>query len=157
MVTGLFAMLLGVEPRAVHEWYLGVYVDAVEWAELPNTLGMSQFADGGWVASKPYAATGKYIDRMGNYCSRCRYSPGESSGPAACPFTALYWDFLQRHEARFRDHPRMALQVRNLDRLDESTRARIRETAGEIRRRLGAGAERPGAAAGTGTSEGRST
>jgi len=139
MVTGLFAMLMGVEPREVHEWYLGIYVDAVEWAELPNTLGMSQFADGGWVASKPYAATGKYIERMGNYCGRCRYSPGVSSGPAACPFTALYWDFLQRHEARFRDHPRMALQVRNLDRLDESTRARIRETAGEIRRRLAAG------------------
>jgi deoxyribodipyrimidine photolyase-related protein len=146
MVTGLFAMLLGVEPRRVHEWYLAVYVDAVEWAELPNTLGMSQFADGGWVASKPYAATGKYIQRMGNHCDGCRYAPAEAHGPRACPFTVLYWDFLQRHEARFRDHPRMALQVRNLDRLDESTRARIRETADGLRSRLAAAAGWNGAA-----------
>jgi len=136
MVTGLFALMLGVEPRQVHEWYLAVYVDAIEWVELPNTLGMSQFADGGWVGSKPYVATGKYLQRMGNHCRDCRYAPERSHGPDACPFTVLYWDFLQRHEDRFRDHPRMALQVRNLARLDESTRARIRESAGEIRRRL---------------------
>jgi deoxyribodipyrimidine photolyase-related protein len=136
MVTGLFAMLMGVEPRRVHEWYLAIYVDAVEWVELPNTLGMSQFADGGWMASKPYVATGKYIQRMGNHCSGCRYEPGQSHGPGACPFTVLYWDFLQRHENRFRNHPRMSLQVRNLDRLDESTRARIRESARELRDRL---------------------
>jgi len=147
MVTGLFAMLLGVEPRQVHEWYLAVYVDAVEWVELPNTLGMSQFADGGWLASKPYAATGKYIQRMSNYCQSCRYAPGQSSGPDACPFTVLYWDFLQRHEARFRDHPRMALQVRNLGRLDESERTRIRETAEVLRNRLAAGATEDQAAA----------
>jgi deoxyribodipyrimidine photolyase-related protein len=136
MVTGVFAMLAGVEPRRVHEWYLAVYVDAVEWVELPNTLGMSQFADGGWMASKPYAATGKYIQRMGNYCGGCRYAPGQSHGPDACPFTVLYWDFLQRHETRFRSHPRMSLQVRNLERLDESARLRIRESAEEIRGRL---------------------
>jgi deoxyribodipyrimidine photolyase-related protein len=147
MVTGLFAMLLGVEPRQVHEWYLAVYVDAVEWAELPNTLGMSQFADGGWLASKPYAATGKYIQRMSNYCEACRYAPGSSSGADACPFTVLYWDFLQRHEARFRDHPRMALQVRNLDRMDESDRVRIRETAMKLRNRLAAGTRDDEAAA----------
>ena len=147
MVTGLFAMLLGVEPQRVHEWYLAVYVDAVEWVELPNTLGMSQFADGGWLASKPYAATGKYLQRMSNYCGRCRYAPGRSSGPDACPFTVLYWDFLQRHQSRFRNHPRMALQVRNLDRLDESERARIRETAGDIRDRLASGARDETAAA----------
>jgi len=153
MVTGLFAMLLGVEPRKVHEWYLAVYVDAVEWVELPNTLGMSQFADGGWLASKPYAATGKYIQRMSNYCGTCRYAPGKSSGQDACPFTVLYWDFLQRHQSRFRDHPRMALQVRNLDRLDESERARIRETAEGLRSSLAAGA-RDGLAAAPGDRQG---
>jgi deoxyribodipyrimidine photolyase-related protein len=143
MVTGLFAQLLGVEPRAVHEWYLAMYVDAVEWVELPNTLGMSQHADGGLMATKPYIATGQYIARMSNHCARCRYDPKASTGPRACPFTTLYWDFLDRHEPRFRDHPRLALQVRNLDRLDESTRAAIREGADSIRRRLAVG---PGAA-----------
>jgi len=157
MVTGLFAMLLGVEPRQVHEWYLGIYVDAVEWVELPNTLGMSQFADGGWLASKPYAATGKYIQRMSNHCEDCHYAPGRSSGPDACPFTVLYWDFLQRHETRFRNHPRMALQVRNLDRLNESARARIRETADEIRSRLAVGAGWNAAAAAGSHPEGTST
>ena len=133
MVTGLFALLLGVEPRQVHEWYLAVYVDAVEWVELPNTLGMSQFADGGLMASKPYAATGKYIERMSNHCGGCRYDPARSTGPTACPFTTLYWDFLERHQERFRAHPRMGLQVRNLDRLDESTRLAVREQARQVR------------------------
>jgi deoxyribodipyrimidine photolyase-related protein len=139
MVTGLFAQLLGVEPRQVHEWYLAVYVDAVEWVEAPNVLGMSQHADGGLMASKPYVATGKYISRMSNHCGGCRYDPATSTGPRACPFTTLYWDFLDRHAARFRDHPRLALQVRNLDRLDESTRTAIRERAGELRSRIAAG------------------
>jgi len=142
MVTGLFAQLLGVEPREVHEWYLAMYVDAVEWVELPNTLGMSQHADGGLTASKPYIATGQYIARMSNHCAGCRYDPKAAMGPRACPFTTLYWDFLDRHEARFRNHPRLALQVRNLGRLDESTRAAIREQARGIRQRLAAG---PGA------------
>jgi deoxyribodipyrimidine photolyase-related protein len=136
MVTGLFAQLFGVEPRAIHEWYLAMYVDAVEWVELPNTLGMSQHADAGLMASKPYIATGQYIARMSNHCARCRYDPKAATGPRACPFTTLYWDFLDRHERRFRDHPRLALQLRNLDRLDESTRAAIREGADGIRQRL---------------------
>jgi deoxyribodipyrimidine photolyase-related protein len=139
MVTGLFAQLLGVAPRQVHEWYLAVYVDAVEWVELPNTLGMSQYADGGLMASKPYIASGKYIDRMSNYCRSCRYAPSRSTGTRACPFTTLYWDFLDRHQARFRNHPRLALQLRNLDRLDESTRTAIRERSGEIRASLRSG------------------
>ncbi|HSN71598.1 MAG TPA: cryptochrome/photolyase family protein, partial [Steroidobacteraceae bacterium] len=136
MVTGLFALLLGVAPKRVHEWYLAVYVDAVEWVELPNTLGMSQYGDGGVMASKPYAASGKYIDRMSNYCAGCRYDPGESTGERACPFTTLYWDFLMRHEQRFADHPRMALQVRNLERLDDVTRRRIRSAATALRERM---------------------
>jgi deoxyribodipyrimidine photolyase-related protein len=112
-------------------------VDAVEWVELPNVLGMALYADGGVMASKPYAATGKYIDRMSNYCSGCRYQPGESTGPQACPFTTLYWDFLDRHEARFANHPRMALQVRNLRRLSPTARESIRTRATELRQAAG--------------------
>ncbi|MEM9305226.1 MAG: cryptochrome/photolyase family protein, partial [Pseudomonadota bacterium] len=136
MVTGLFSLLFGVAPRAIHEWYLAVYVDAVEWVEAPNVLGMSQYADGGFLASKPYAATGKYIQRMSNYCKGCRFSPAKRLGEDACPFTTLYWDFLLRHEARFARHPRMALQVRNLGRIVDEERAAIRERAHELRTAL---------------------
>jgi deoxyribodipyrimidine photolyase-related protein len=139
MVTGLFALLYGVDPKAVHRWYLSVYVDAVEWVELPNTLGMSQFADGGVMASKPYAATGKYIERMSNYCESCRFRPDRRTGADACPFTTLYWDFLLRHEARFANHPRMALQVKNLKRIEEPERQAIRARVLEIRRMPGVG------------------
>ncbi|AOS46145.1 Deoxyribodipyrimidine photo-lyase-related protein [Lacunisphaera limnophila] len=133
MVTGLYGLMLGVEPRKVHEWYLAVYVDAVEWVELPNTLGMSQYADGGIMASKPYVATGKYIQRMSNYCAGCRFDPAKATGPEACPFTTLYWDFLQRHEKRLAANPRMALQVKNLARLKPAELAAIRQQAGAIR------------------------
>jgi deoxyribodipyrimidine photolyase-related protein len=136
MVTGLFSLLLGVRPREIHAWYLAVYVDAVEWVELPNVLGMSQYADGGRMVSKPYAASGKYIQRMSKYCSGCRYDPGEALGPKACPFTTLYWDFLDRHASRFRDHPRAAMQWRNLDRLPDERRAAIRAQAQRLRAQL---------------------
>jgi deoxyribodipyrimidine photolyase-related protein len=131
MVTGLYALLLGVRPQAVHAWYLGVYVDAVEWVELPNTLGMSQYGDGGLMASKPYVASGKYIERMsgGSLCARCRYRPAERTGERACPFTTLYWDFLLRHEALLAANPRMVMQVKNLARLSDDERARIRAQA----------------------------
>jgi deoxyribodipyrimidine photolyase-related protein len=136
MVTGLYALLLGVEPKQVHAWYLAVYVDAVEWVELPNTLGMSQYGDGGAMASKPYIASGKYIERQsgGSLCARCRYRPGERTGERACPFTTLYWDFLVRHEALLAANPRTVMQVKNLQRLDAAERARIAERAGAIRR-----------------------
>ena len=133
MVTGLFAMLLGVRPKEIHEWHLAVYVDAVEWVELPNTLGMSQHADGGLMASKPYAATGKYIQRMSNYCDGCRFKPEKSTGQDACPFTTLYWDFLLRNEPFLRKNQRMAMQLKNLVRLTAEKRADIRKQAEEVR------------------------
>lgn len=134
MVTGLFALLYGVDPRQVHGWYLSVYVDAVEWVELPNTLGMSQYADGGLMASKPYVATGKYIERMSPHCAGCRYDPAQRIGERACPFTTLYWDFLMRHEALLSKNPRMALQVKNLARMDAAQKAAVAGRAAAIRR-----------------------
>ena len=125
MVTGLYALLLGVKPQAVHAWYLSVYVDAVEWVELPNTLGMSQFGDGGLMASKPYVASGKYIQRMSNHCKGCKYDPALSTGETACPFTTLYWDFLMRHETLLKKNPRMGMQLKNLARLDTTARDAI--------------------------------
>ncbi|GAB4360508.1 MAG: cryptochrome/photolyase family protein [Bryobacter sp.] len=130
MVTGLFALLLGVEPKQVHEWYLAVYVDAVEWVELPNTLGMSQFADGGVMASKPYAATGKYIDRMSNYCRNCVHSPED------CAFTALYWDFLLRNEEKLKQVGRMDMQLRNLVRISPAKKQAMVEKAKEWKEKL---------------------
>ncbi|AHE56241.1 cryptochrome/photolyase family protein [Sphingomonas sanxanigenens] len=107
MVLGNFAMLAGVDPKAISDWFLVVYADAYEWVELPNVVGMSQYADGGLLGSKPYAAGGAYINRMSDHCGRCRFDVKAKTGPDACPFNALYWDFLARHEARFRDNPRM--------------------------------------------------
>ncbi len=133
MVTGLYALLLGVRPQYVHEWYLAVYVDAVEWAELPNVLGMSQYADAGYMSSKPYIASGKYIDRMSNFCAGCRYDPALRDGARACPFTTLYWDFLLRHEVMLAGNQRMMLQVKNLKRLTAAQRQAIEERARAIR------------------------
>ncbi len=134
MVTGLYALMLGVSPKQVHAWYLAVYVDAVEWVELPNTLGMSQYADGGLMGSKPYVATGKYIDRMSPHCKGCRYDPAQRTGDSACPFTTLYWDFLMRHEAMLAKNPRMVLQVKNLARMDPVQRQDVVARAAAIRR-----------------------
>ena len=134
MVTGLFALMFGVQPKQVHAWYLAVYVDAVEWVELPNTLGMSQYADGGVMGSKPYIATGKYIQRMSPHCKGCRYDPAQRSGDSACPFTTLYWDFLMRHESMLARNPRMALQVKNVARLTDAQKQAVVERAAAIRR-----------------------
>ncbi|MFN0161607.1 MAG: cryptochrome/photolyase family protein [Burkholderiales bacterium] len=134
MVTGLYALMLGVQPKQVHAWYLAVYVDAVEWVELPNTLGMSQYADGGIMGSKPYIATGKYIQRMSPHCQGCRYDPAQRSGDDACPFTTLYWDFLLRHKASLAKNPRMALQVKNVARLTVTQQRAVAERAAAIRR-----------------------
>jgi deoxyribodipyrimidine photolyase-related protein len=133
MVTGLFAMLFGVDPAEVHRWYLAVYVDAVEWVELPNTLGMSQYADGGVMASKPYCASGAYINRMSNACQGCRFDPKQATGPKACPFTTLYWDFLARHAKRLAGNNRMTMQLKNVARKDAAELRQIRRAADGLR------------------------
>jgi deoxyribodipyrimidine photolyase-related protein len=138
MVTGSYAMLLGVRPKEITDWYLAVYVDAVEWVELPNTQGMSQYADGGLMGSKPYAATGRYIDRMSNYCRQCPFDPAKHTGNDACPFTTLYWDFLLKHQERLAANRRMAYSLNNLARLEPTVLAAIQERAEAIRARGGA-------------------
>jgi deoxyribodipyrimidine photolyase-related protein len=128
MITGNFALLAGLEPQQVADWYLAVYVDAVEWVELPNTAGMALNAWPG-MTSKPYCASGAYINRMSDYCRGCRYRPKERSGEQACPFTTLYWDFLARHENRFRRNPRMALPLKNLQGFSAEERRLIDDRA----------------------------
>jgi deoxyribodipyrimidine photolyase-related protein len=136
MVIGLYALLLGVRPHDISAWFLAVYVDAVEWVELPNVIGMSQFADGGLMASKPYIASGKYIERMsaGRYCAGCRFDPAQRTGERACPYTVLYWDFLLRHEGLLAANTRTVMQVKNLARLHADERARIQAQAGALRK-----------------------
>jgi deoxyribodipyrimidine photolyase-related protein len=129
MVTGNFALLAGVRPADLCDWYLAVYTDAYDWVELPNTLGMVLHADGGYLGSKPYAASGKYIDRMSDYCANCRYNVAEATGDNACPFNALYWDFLQRHEAQLRTNPRMAVIYKTLDKMAPEKKVALRERA----------------------------
>jgi len=122
MITGNFAMLIGVDPYDVHEWYLSVYLDAFEWVELPNTLGMSQYGDGGLLGSKPYASSGSYINRMSNYCKDCAYNVKDRVGEKACPFNALYWHFLDRNKEKLQGNNRLAMPYRNLEKMDQKTR-----------------------------------
>ena len=129
MVTGNFALLAGVDPAEVHAWYLAVYIDAFEWVEAPNTIGMSQHADGGVLGSKPYVSSGAYIDRMSDYCKGCAYSVKEKAGPKACPFNLLYWHFLTRHRDRFVKNPRMAQMYRVWDKMEEGHKARVLQDA----------------------------
>ncbi|QTN18550.1 cryptochrome/photolyase family protein [Brevundimonas sp. AJA228-03] len=143
MVTGNLAMLLGVHPDAVDDWYLSVYADAYEWVEMPNTRGMATFADGGIVGSKPYAASGAYIDRMSDYCGSCRYDVKAKAGEKACPFNRLYWGFLERNRPRLRDNVRLAMPYRTLDNFGPERRAALLEEAEAARTMLGA-VVRPG-------------
>ena len=140
MVTGLFALLAEVEPARVADWYLAVYVDAVEWAELPNVAGMALFANGGRFTSKPYVASGAYIQRMSNHCGGCRYAPtakdAARSGKPTCPFTVLYWNFLDRHEALLAANPRTALMAKNVARLGDEARAALRAEATALLERV---------------------
>ncbi len=138
MITGNFALLAGVDPAQVHDWYLSVYADAYEWVEAPNTIGMSQFADGGVLASKPYASSGAYIDRMSDYCGTCAYSVKDKTGDRACPFNLLYWHFLERHRDRFERNPRMAQMYRTWDRMDTERRKTVLCEADNFLRRLAA-------------------
>lgn len=129
MVTGTFALIAGIEPRQIHEWYLVVYADAFEWVELPNVIGMSQFADGGILGSKPYAASGAYIDRMSDYCGSCRYDVKKRVGKDACPFNALYWDFLARNRETLKSNHRLAMPYRSWERMDPETQQALRRQA----------------------------
>ncbi|SFR33005.1 deoxyribodipyrimidine photolyase-related protein [Litoreibacter janthinus] len=139
MVTGNFALLAGLDPQEVHEWYLAVYADAYEWVEAPNVIGMSQFADGGIVGSKPYVSSGAYIDRMSDYCKNCAYKVKDKTGSDACPFNLLYWDFLVRHRDRFSNNPRMGNMYRTWDRMDESRRDTVLKDAKTILSKLESG------------------
>lgn len=132
MVTGNFALLAGLSPDEVDDWYLGVYVDAIEWVEMPNTRGMALFADGGLIASKPYAASGNYINKMSDYCKGCRYNVKEKLGDDACPFNALYWHFLDRHKDRFGRNPRMAFPYKGWQKFSEADQAAILEKGDQL-------------------------
>ncbi|GEP10002.1 cryptochrome/photolyase family protein [Methylobacterium gnaphalii] len=136
MVLGNFALLAGVEPRQVEEWYLIVYADAYDWVELPNVHGMVLWADGGVMGSKPYAASGAYIDRMSDYCGRCAYDVRRKAGEKACPFNYLYWDFLLRNAGRLERNPRLAMPYRTLGRMGDRRRAEIRGDAHRFLRSL---------------------
>jgi deoxyribodipyrimidine photolyase-related protein len=125
MVTGNFALLAGVHPDAVDEWYLGIYIDAIQWVELPNTRAMSQFADGGMVATKPYISSAKYIHSMSDYCDSCDYQWKKRYGDMACPFNSLYWDFFNRHRKRLQKNPRVGMMYRTWDRMDGRDKKQI--------------------------------
>lgn len=129
MVTGNFALLTGLQPDEVDDWYLGIYADAIQWVELPNTRGMAIHADDGIVGTKPYAASGNYINKMSDYCKGCRYKIGKKHGADSCPFNSLYWHFMDRHRPRFENNHRMRMLYRTWDRMDDDTRTAIVETA----------------------------
>jgi deoxyribodipyrimidine photolyase-related protein len=146
MVMGNFALISGINPKAISDWYLGMFVDGVDWVTLPNTLGMVMHADArvgstasGTVGTKPYAASGAYIDKMSDYCRGCRYQPGVKDGERACPFTIFYWDFLIRNRERFAKNQRMAMILKNVDRMTESARATITVSATGLRQKFGIG------------------
>jgi deoxyribodipyrimidine photolyase-related protein len=133
MVQANFATLLGVTPAAINRWFWAGFTDAYEWVTLPNVVGMATWGDGGVMASKPYVASGAYINRMSNYCAGCRYDVTAKTGDNACPFNVLYWDFLARHRERFAAHPRMAMMIRNLDRMAPEELVQIRRAATAFR------------------------
>ena len=133
MVQSNFATLLGVTPAALNRWFWSGFTDAYEWVTLPNVAGMSTWGDGGVMASKPYVSSGAYVNRMSDYCGKCRYDVKKRTGEDACPFNYLYWDFMARHRERFQNHPRMAMMIRNLDRIDAGELVQIRRAATTFR------------------------
>jgi deoxyribodipyrimidine photolyase-related protein len=136
MITGNFALIAGINPDEVDRWYLGIYIDALQWVELPNTRGMSLFADGGIVATKPYAASANYIGKMSNYCKECEYDPKDRIGDNACPFNSLYWDFFDRNRKRLEKNPRIGMAFRNIDRMKDGELVQIRLKAAQLRANL---------------------
>lgn len=136
MVVGNFALLAGLDPHAVHRWYLGIYIDAFEWVEMPNTIGMSQWADGGLLATKPYVSSAAYIDRMSDYCKGCHYDKKARLGERACPFNALYWDFFARNRERLASNPRIGMVYRQLEKMDQSAIDAFQERAAALREHL---------------------
>ena len=136
MITGNFALLTGVHPDAIDAWYLGIYVDAIEWVQLPNTRGMSQFADGGKIATKPYVSSGSYIHKMSNYCSSCHYNKNKKFEKDACPFNSLYWNFLDEKQAELSSLFRMKMMYRLLNKMSSEERTRIKEKANHIIRNI---------------------
>ena len=138
MVIGNFALLAGLAPSELHRWYLGVYIDAFEWVEMPNTLGMSQYADGGLMATKPYVSSAAYIDRMSDYCKGCHYDKKARLGDTACPFNALYWDFYARNEATLAKNPRIGMVYPQLRKMDPAAVAALQEKAASLRAGLDA-------------------
>ncbi|GAB4399239.1 MAG: cryptochrome/photolyase family protein [Microscillaceae bacterium] len=136
MLTGNFALLAGVHPDAVDEWYLGIYIDAIEWVEITNTRGMSQYADGGLVATKPYVSSANYIDKMGDYCRNCFYDKKKRYGAKACPFNSLYWEFYERHAEKLQRNARIGMAYRNLQKMDAEEKAKIIAQAQYYRQNL---------------------
>jgi len=139
MVIGNFALLAGLDPDEVEEWFLIVYADAYQWVEMPNVRGMALHADGGVMGSKPYAASGAYINRMSDYCRGCHYDVKDAVGERGCPFNALYWDFMARHQDRFGANPRMAMPVRTLAKMAPERVAALRTRAADFLGRMDAG------------------
>jgi deoxyribodipyrimidine photolyase-related protein len=133
MVLGLFAQIYGVNPRTFHNWHMAMYLDAIDWVSAPNTIGMSQFGDGGIVGTKPYCASGNYINRMSNYCGNCRFNPKQADGENACPFTTFYWEFLGRTYEQILDNRRMVFQVRNYKRKTKADLDAVAKRAAELR------------------------
>lgn len=136
MITGSFALLLGVHPDEVDAWYLGIYIDAVEWVEITNTRGMSQYADGGIVGSKPYVSGAAYIQRMSNYCKGCAYDPKKRVGDTACPFNSLYWEFHHRHRALLEKNPRIGMVYRTWDKMHEKDKSEALQRAAWVRKHV---------------------
>lgn len=132
MITGNFALLTGIEPSQVDEWYLGIYIDAIEWVELPNTRSMALFADGGWVATKPYAASGNYVNKMSDYCKGCQYNVKEKLGPSACPLNSLYWNFIGDNYEQLSSNHRMSFPVRNWAKMATADKIDIQEKASDL-------------------------
>ncbi|WP_251359685.1 cryptochrome/photolyase family protein [Kangiella sp. TOML190] len=132
MITGNFCLLTGIDPAHVDEWYLGIYIDAIEWVEMPNTRGMSQFADGGWVATKPYCSSGNYINKMSDYCKDCHYDVKARTSADACPFNSLYWNFLDKHKDKLAKNPRLSMPYRNWNKMNQDMQTDIIDKAQDL-------------------------